>query len=105
MTKPAATPAVTEVITRAKKSPSAYLAEPMTENQEQFREFCLAAAAEAGLTPKTAAASEAFALGVKAAGLYSRFQASKREAPEVEVIPEPEPAKPAIKAARTRKSA
>jgi hypothetical protein len=67
------------------KSPAEYLAEDRTDNQEQFLAWVIA---ETGTTFKSAGATEAFALGVKAAGLYGRYQASKRStAPAVPTAP------------------
>jgi hypothetical protein len=89
---------------RTKKSPAAYLTEPMTENQKQFLDFVLAAASEAGLAPKPGAEMAAFSLGVKGAGLYARYQASKRE-PVEEVAPEPVAAEKPARKPRARKTA
>jgi hypothetical protein len=79
------------------KTPAEYIAQEPTANQEQFLAWVLA---ETGLgaTLKTAVAKDAFALGVKAAGLYSRYQASKRPTAT-------EPTAPAPKKTGAKKSA
>lgn len=59
------------------KTSTEYLASEPTSNQEAFLAWVLAET-DVSATLKTAAAREAFALGVRCAGLYSRYQASKR---------------------------
>lgn len=77
MTKPAVKAATKPAKPMAKPvSPAEYLAKPMTDNQRMFLQFVLA---ETGVT-FPAKEMKAFELGVKAAGLYARYQASKRDA-------------------------
>lgn len=81
------------------KTVAEYLATHRTANQEAFLSWVVT---ETGLTFKSANEQKAFELGVRCAGLYSRFQVAKRDvAPPVE----PEKAAPSPRKPRSKQNA